>query len=161
MAKYYGSQLKRIVFSYSFIKVKVMINYGFIRCFHESRIPSLQICYRYLLWFLFQLANWEKNCENKYTIENMWWIHYKIIWQPQISTGCSLSDQHILSPINPNMMTDLFRFTWIVLKFKTTNFEHFFVNLTTISCQYYGLIGDKIWWSDKERPVLTYFHIIL
>ena len=39
------------------------------------------------------------------------------------ATGCSLSDQHILSPINPKyddgFPSDFRRFTQIVLKFKT------------------------------------------
>ena len=35
------------------------------------------------------------------------------------ATGCSLSDQHILSSSNPNTEYNLRRFTQIVLKFKT------------------------------------------
>ena len=54
-------------------------------------------------------------------------------------TGCSLSDQHILSPINLKyvqrlILSDLRRFTQIVLKFKTQvlqvwNFRRISVNL--------------------------------
>ena len=49
-------------------------------------------------------------------------------------TGCSLSDYHILLPINPKYKTDFVRFTQIVLKFKTQvlpvlNFRTICVNL--------------------------------
>ena len=78
--------------------------------------------------------------------------------------GYSLSDQHILSPINPKyddcFLSDLRRFTLIVLKFKTCktcvlNFRNIFVNLRKSDniSHFFWLIGDKICWSDKEQPV--------
>ena len=56
-------------------------------------------------------------------------------WSCNLCTGYFLSHQHILS--------DLRRFTQIVLKFK---------NLAKLVAVF-GLIGDKICWSDKEQPV--------
>ena len=68
----------------------------------------------------------------------------------------SLSGQHIWQLI----LSDLQRFTQIVLKFKTCqtcvlNFRTICVNLCKWQNQSFcfGLIGDEICWSDKEQTV--------
>ena len=82
----------------------------------------------------------------------------KILSNFCLCAGCSLSDQLILSPMNPMMTYYLWRFVQIVLKFKTKVlsvliFRSICVNLETW-LSYYRLIGKKIRWSDKEQPVL-------
>ena len=63
------------------------------------------------------------------------------------STGCSLSDQHILLPINHSIYEDVWQFTQIVLKFKTA---HLFLTICVNfhksdenQSPYFGLIGDS------------------
>ena len=63
--------------------------------------------------------------------------------------GSSLSDQHILSPINPKHDDCLFwNPTLAKLKTYVLNFRKICVN----PLLYFGLIGDKICWSEKEKP---------
>ena len=63
------------------------------------------------------------------------------------TTGCSLSDQHILSPKNLKyddwFPSDLQRLMQIVLRKFDENYT-----------SYFGLIGEKICWSDIEQPVV-------
>ena len=71
-----------------------------------------------------------------------------------------MSDQHILSPINPKydnwLSSDLRRFTKIVLKFEIALlFWTIHINLMKISHHILGLIGDQICWSDKKQPVIV------
>ena len=59
-----------------------------------------------------------------------------------LDTGCSLLDQHILSLINPNTMTDFVKFTKIY-----TNCSEIQVLNSRTTCVN---LDDKIYWSDKE-----------
>ena len=45
---------------------------------------------------------------------------------PKVHIGSSLSDQHLSPSVNQNMMTDLQRFTQIVLKLRTAILTKFF-----------------------------------
>ena len=62
-------------------------------------------------------------------------------------TGCSFLDQYTLSLINPKyddwFASDLRRLTQIVLRKSDENYS-----------SYFGFLGDKICWSDKEQPVV-------
>ena len=66
-------------------------------------------------------------------------------------------------------LSDLWRFTQIVWKFKTQvlqvlNFIKICVNLHKIrqnKLSYFGLFGDKIYWSDKKWPVITILNFLL
>ena len=79
-------------------------------------------------------------------------------------TGYSLSDQHILSPINPTydnwfcqIYEDLYKLFWNSKLTKLVFWisENLFKSSYIWQNQslYFGLIGDKLCWSDKEQPV--------
>ena len=88
---------------------------------------------------------------------------------PPLQVVRTLSDHHILSPINPKyddwFSSDLRRFTQIgqnkrvIFIFKTicVNFRKSDENQSS----YFGLIGNKICGSDKEQPVPSVCVMIL